>query len=252
MSNDRSTEREILRAALGPGNECPPVEDLDQVRTGRISPSTALAKHVHSCSYCQSEMQMLQAFYAGDEGQPSEEVKQIVCRLQANSKSLFRKPAPVNALVSWWEGAFSMRRFAQASLALAAILIIAAAALRLHTVKSASIEALNQTGHEVFRTGSFDLLEPVGDLQEPPKEIRWQKVDDAETYQVRLLEVDRSEIWKAETKENHIDLPSPIRIRIVPAKTLFCEVDAFNSVGTKVSGTGLIRFRLVQNATDHH
>lgn len=222
------------------------MEDLEQVRTGRISASTPLAKHVHSCSYCQSEMQMLSAFYAGDEGQPSEEVQQIVSRLQANSKRVFPKSTPVKASVSWWEGAFSMRRFAQASLAIAAVLLIAAAALRLHTVKSPSLEALNQSGQEVFRSGSFDLLEPVGDLQEAPKEIRWKKVEDAATYQVRLLEVDRSEIWKAETKEDHIDLPPPIRARIVPAKTLFCEVNAFNSVGTKVSGTGLIRFRLMQ------
>ena len=222
------------------------MEDLEQVRTGRISASTPLAKHVHSCSYCQSEMQMLQAFQAGDEGQTSEEVQQIVSRLQANSKKMFPKSAPDKASVSWWEGAFSMRRFAQASLTIAAVLLIAAAALRLHTAKSPSLEALNQSGQEVFRSGSFDLLEPLGDLQKAPKEIRWKKVEDAATYQVRLLEVDRSEIWKAETKEDHIDLPPPVRARIVPAKTLFCEVDAFNSVGTKVSGTGLIRFRLMQ------
>lgn len=241
----------MLRAALGSDQACPSIEDLDQVRTGRISASTPLAKHVHSCSYCQSEMQMLRAFYAGDEGQPSEEVKQIVSRLQANSKRIFPKSAPAKASVSWGEGAFSTRRFAQAFLAVAAVLLVAAAALRLHTVKSPSLEANNQTGQEVFRSGSFDLLEPVGDLQAPPQEIRWKKVEGAATYQVRLLEVDRSELWKTETKEDHIDLPSPIRDLIVPAKTLFCEVDAFNSSGTRVSGTGLIRFRLMNNAANH-
>ena len=246
MSNNRLTDRELLQAALGPGKECPSIEDLEQVRTGRISASTALAKHVDSCSYCQSEMQMLQAFYAGDEGPPSEEVKQIVSQLQANSRRMFPKSAPVKASVPWWEAAFSMRRFAQASLAIAAVLLIVAAALSLHTVRSPALEALNQSGQEVFRSGSFDLLGPVGDLQEAPKEIRWKKVEDAAKYQVRLLEVDRREIWKAETKEDHIDLPPPVRARIVPAKTVFCEVDAFNSVGTKVSGTGLIRFRLMQ------
>jgi hypothetical protein len=47
-------------------------------------------------------------------------------------------------------------------------------------------------------------------------------------------------------------LPPNIRDRIVPSKTLFCEVDAFNSSGTKVSATGPIRFRVIQNASDHH
>jgi len=227
------------------------MEDLEQVMTGNIDSSTAIAQHVRSCSYCQTEIRMLQAFSRGGEGESSKEVHQVISRLQANSSKLFPKRAAVEASVPWWKAAFSARGMAQASLAAAVLLLVAAAALRLHTVKSPSLQARDQTRQEIFRSGSFDLVEPVGDLQEPPKEIRWDKVENAATYRVRLLEVDQSEIWKAETAENHIDLPPPIRAQIVPAKALFCEVEAFNSSGMKVSGTGLIRFRLVQNAGKH-
>jgi len=252
MSTKRSEEQEILRAAFGPGPECLSIEELEQVLTGGISASTAVGKHVRSCSYCQTEMQMLQRFGPAGEGQAGPEVQQIVSQLQANPQRIFPKPAQTSRSVPWWERAFTMRRFAQASLGMAAVLLVTAAVLRLHTGKSPSVEALNHSDHEVFRSGSFDLVEPVGDLQQPPKEIRWKKVDEAVSYQVRLLEVDGSEMWKAETKEDHVDLPAPVRARIVPAKTLFCEVDAFNSSETKVSGTGLVRFRLAQNARNSH
>jgi hypothetical protein len=236
---------------LGPEKDCPAIEDLEQVMTGAIDSSTAVARHVHSCSYCQTELRMLQAFSAGGDGQTSDEVNQVISRLRANPGKVFPKREAAEASVPWWKAAFSVRGIAQASLAAAVVLLVAAAVLRVHTVKSPSMQALNQTSQEIFRSGSFDLVEPVGDLQEPPKEIRWEKVENAANYRVRLLEVDKSEIWKAETAENHIDLPPPVRVRIVPAKTLFCEVEAVNSSGIKVSGTGLIRFRLVQNAGTH-
>lgn len=239
----------MLRTALGPTSDCPSIDDLEQVLTGQISPSTTIARHVHSCSYCRTEMEMLSAFSTVQDP-PSEQVKQVVARLQANSKKVFPK-IPTAETPSWWERAFSARHLVQASLAMAAVLLVAAVMLKLNTAKSPSLEAANQTAHEVFRSGSFDLISPVGDIQEPPKEIRWDKVDGAATYQIRVLEVDRSELWKAETQDTHIDVPQAILDRIVPAKTLFCEIDAFNSSGMKVSGTGLVRFRLVQNAGNH-
>ena len=249
MSNNRPEERELLRGALGRTADCPSVEDLEQVLTGQISPSTAVARHVHSCSHCRTEMELLRAFSAVQDP-PSEEVKQVVSRLQANSKKVFPKVL-AGETPSWWERAFSIRHLVQASLAMAAVLLITAVVLKLNTAKSPSLEAANQTTHEVFRSGSFDLVEPVGDVRESPKQIRWDKVDGATSYQVRVLEVDRSELWKAETQDTQIDVPQAIRDRIVPAKSLFCEIDAFNSSGTKMSGTGLIRFRLVQNAGNH-
>jgi hypothetical protein len=249
MANKQSEGREMLRAALGPTADCPSIEDLEQVLTEQISLSTAVARHVHSCSYCRTEMELLRAFYKAQDP-PSEQVKQVVARLQANSKKVFPK-IPAAETPSWWERAFSARHLVQASLAMAAVLLVAAVMLKLNTAKSPSLEAANQTTHEVFRSGSFDLVEPVGDIQEPPKEIRWDKVDGAATYQVRVFEVDRSELWKVETQDTRIDVPPTLRDRIVPAKTLFCQVDAFNSSGTKLSGTGLIRFRLVQNAGNH-
>jgi len=61
-----------------------------------------------------------------------------------------------------------------------------------------------------------------------------------------VLEVDHSELWNAKTTEDHIELPAALRDRIVPAKTLFVEITAFDSSGRQVGATGPVRFRLAQ------
>jgi hypothetical protein len=145
-----------------------------------------------------------------------------------------------------------MTRLAQASLAVAAILLVAGAVVFLRSLTDRpQLEARNQTSQEVFRSGGFAVLSPAGDLQTGPKEIRWERVPGAAGYKVRLLEVDHSEVWTAETTADHIALPATIQARIVPVKTLFAEVTAFDSSGNKVGDTGLVRFRLLQNAGKH-
>jgi hypothetical protein len=113
------------------------------------------------------------------------------------------------------------------------------------------LEARNQTGQEVLRSGSFALLSPAGDLQERPKQIVWEKISQASSYQVRLLAVDGSEIWKATTADTRIELPAAVREQIVPAKTLLAEIAAFDSSGAQVGATGQVRFRLLPKAPGH-
>jgi hypothetical protein len=145
-----------------------------------------------------------------------------------------------------------MRRLAQASLAVAAILFVAGAVMFLRSATyRPHLEARTQTSQEVFRSGGFAVLSPVGDLQTDPQEVRWERVPGVASYQVRLLEVDHNEMWRAESTEDHIALPAAIQARIVPARTLFAEVTAFDSSGSKVGDTGLVRFRLLQSAGKH-
>ena len=115
------------------------------------------------------------------------------------------------------------------------------------TIAQPQLEAKNQIGTEVFRTGSFVVVSPAGDLQKRPQEIRWEQVPKAVVYQVRLLEVDHSELWKVNASGDHIELPAAVQGKIVPAKTLFAEIKAFDSNGSQLATTGPVRFRLVQS-----
>lgn len=247
MLNSQPSEQELLREALGPGKECPSIEELEQVRSGGITAPGELTRHIESCTYCQTELHMLQMFQATEQTPVSKEVRQVSKKLQARSAEILGRPSAVKQHLPWWKAAWTMRGFAQASLAAAVLLLVAGAVIRLHSPNSPSISQVDRTGQDVLRSGSFSVTSPVGDLQERPSEVRWEKVQGAATYRVRLLEVDRSEMWKAETAEEHIDLPSSIRSRIVPAKTLFWEISALDTSGNRVGETGLVRFRFVQN-----
>jgi len=247
MSNNWPTEQDAFRTALGPGTDCPPIEDLERL-TSEQPPAPNVAKHLESCSYCRTELQVLHAFQAGEAGAASKEVERVTELLQARSREIVRQATMPKASAPWWRTAFTARRISQASFAMAAILIAAVVVIQFRPSKVRPLPDTTQTGQEVLRSGGFALLSPVGDLQTQPGEIRWEKVPNAANYWVRVLEVDGSELWKAETAADHIDLPPAIRSRIVPAKTLLCEVSAFDASGKKIGETGQVRFRLLQHS----
>lgn len=246
MSNNWPTEQDAFRTALGPGTDCPPIEDLERL-TSEQPPAPNVARHLESCSYCRTELQMLHAFQAGEVGAASKEVERVKELLQARSKKIVRQASVTQPRAPWWRTAFTARRMAQASFAMAVILVAAVVVIQFRPTKDRPLPDTTQTGQEIFRSGGFAVLSPVGDLQAQPGEIRWEKVPNAANYRVRVLEVDGNEIWKAETAEDHINLPPAIRSRIVPAKTLLCEVSALDASGKKIGETGQVRFRLLQH-----
>jgi hypothetical protein len=253
MAYRQLREREDLRAALGPTQDCPQLEDLQSFAAGEVPPATALAGHIHSCQYCQTELHLLQTFLQGQAEPASQNAKEakdankVAELLRLRSGEIIRRAVPTEERIPWWKAAFTARRLAQVSLAAAAILLVAAGVVYFRSGTSQpQLQAANDTGSEVLRSGGFAVLNPVGDLESGPKEIRWEPIANATRYRAILVEVDRSEMWKGETAANYIELPAAIQARIVPAKTLFSEVIAYDSSGNKVGDTGLIRFRVLQ------
>jgi hypothetical protein len=98
-----------------------------------------------------------------------------------------------------------------------------------------------------MRSHQVTVIAPMGDVLKVPAQVQWQAVSGAAKYEVRLLEVDRTELWKAETAYSHIDLPPSVQSRIVPAKSLVLQVRAFDSAGQSVGESDMVRFRLLQN-----
>lgn len=249
MLNRSQSEQDAFRTALGPTPACPPLEELESFASAELN-AAGLSEHVNSCAYCQTELQLLGSFLAGKSETEGE--RRTAELLRSRSKEIFKQAFPAPVRPPWWKAAFTLPRLAQVSLAAAAIILVVGAVLLFRSESSRPpLEARNQTGHEVFRSGSFTVLSPAGDLQERPKEIRWEQVPGAATYQVRLLEVDRVELWNVKTATDHVELPVEIRARIVPSKTLLCEVTAFDSAGKQLADTGTVRFRMVPSANAH-
>ena len=74
------------------------------------------------------------------------------------------------------------------------------------------------TGDEVTRSLAVGVRGPVGDQAEAPRRFEWLAVDGAVRYRVRLMEVDRREVWSASTSAPGVDLPAPVRTRSLPAE----------------------------------
>ena len=246
MSSRPTTDRTLLRAALARGNACFPIERLEVLTGNPAATWSKLEQHVKSCALCQTELELLKTFYEGG-AIDSGDVRTMTATLRKRSKEIFRLQLDHTPRKRrWWR---LVRIPWPSALGAAAIALVAAVVV---AYRQASLQpVLNETrssGREVFRSSSFALVSPNGDVSSQPTEIRWERVHSATKYQIRLSEVDGTEVWKAETSDDHVALPSFVLRRTVPAKTFFCEVTAYDSFGGNVGETGSVRFRWLLNA----
>lgn len=245
MSNKRTLESDLLRNVLGPTEECPPLEKLELTLVhGAPGLSSEVAQHLKTCGYCQTELHLLRDFQEGGPDKDSDEVRKVVRLLQGRSKETFQRLSSAEAREPWWR--FRIQWLVPAALGMAAILVMVGGLTQYrHAATRPALNGSFPTENEVLRTGSFTIVKPAGDLVARPEEVRWEMVQGATKYEVRLLEVDGTEIWKAETTADHSELPRTVQDKVIPAKTLFCDVVALDSSGRKIGDTGLVRFRLL-------
>jgi hypothetical protein len=102
-----------------------------------------------------------------------------------------------------------------------------------------------ETGNEVTRSLAIGVRGPVGDQAEPPGHFEWIAVDRAVRYRLRLMEVDRNEIWSTLTSIPGVDLPSAVRTSITPGRTLLWDVTAYDAADAAIAESGTQSFRLV-------
>lgn len=233
MPSDESPERQLFRAALDRGRDCPPLEQLERLLETGENP---WATHVESCAYCHTELTLLRRFQSAEVTEAEEEpIRRIAGRM--------RSPIPAGG--PWWKALWQMPWLRPAAVAAAGVAALVAIGVQWRP--SQPVLHAPTRSDEVLRSNRIGILSPAGDLRQVPHEIQWQPAPSAVRYQVRLLEVDGTELWKAESTATRIDLPASVRVRIVPAKTLLCQVTAFDGAGQTVAESNAVRFRLLQN-----
>ena len=99
-------------------------------------------------------------------------------------------------------------------------------------------------GEQVNRTATVDVVAPIGDVPKAPAELAWVAVDGAARYEVQVLEVDRTILWRTTSLSERVLLPASVVERIVPGKTLLWEVTAIGGSGTSIASSGTQRFRV--------
>ena len=93
----------------------------------------------------------------------------------------------------------------------AAALLVTAGAFYARTAKAPDLPGQVATGEEVTRSMSVSVRGPVGEQAEAPRRLEWLAVERAARYRVRLMEVDRHELWTADTKAVELELPAALR-----------------------------------------
>jgi hypothetical protein len=231
MAEPRQYEK--LKSALGPAADCPPLEQL--VRALEANPDEPWRKaaedHAASCAHCRDELAMMHEFVdASPLPGETANVNWIARRLE--KQRVFRPSRkPLSFL-------FGMRAWATA----ACLVIVAAGAFYLPrgpgNPSSAGI------GDGVMRSQALELVGPVGDVPQQPAAFRWRAVPGAVRYQVRLMEVDRREVWRAEATEALISIPAPVLSLMAPGRTLLWDVGAWDKSGKALGTSGTRSFRV--------
>ena len=235
-------EREILRQSLAAGMDCPPIEKLESL-LGQDASSVELARHVETCAHCLTELNLLRSFQTEPRDQEEADAVRLI---ESRLRPVLDGRAPQEAPRRWWTQLFTVRWLSPVAIAAACALIAIAIGLQLKHEPAPTLTAFNSTGGEVLRSGAVSLIAPLGDVTEVPTTVRWQPVPDAVQYEVRLLEVDHHQLWKAGVSLPEANLPRQVQSSIVPAKTLLLQVTAMDSSGRKVAESALSSFRLLQ------
>jgi hypothetical protein len=249
MPDHALEDRELWRQALAATAACPLPEELVRVSREVASENAAIRAHVEGCVQCQTELVLLKEFQsaATDPGEAAavswvtaeleRRFERIVFASSAAPVAVLHKPVP-------WYRRFDRRPFRVAALTAAGLLILLGVGLNLRGVQEPELNSSAAGGSPVLRSDELIALAPVGDVKRPPTELRWQAAPGAAHYLVKVMEVDRTELWKSESTETSISLPAAIRKAIVPGKSLLWQVTAVGADQRTLGSSKTVSFRL--------
>jgi hypothetical protein len=238
-------EREILRTALAPSAECLSIEELGRYVDGGLGADqqTAAVMHIRRCLNCQAELALLQAVTSSSV-RPGEAdiLRDGVARLEQRATEIFAAGRVETLSRRRWFRFGSLLPVA----GMAAVLLVGLVAGSFYLLprKAPKLPSRVTTGDEVTRSLAVEVRGPSGDQVEAPQRFEWLAVDRAVRYRVRLMEVDRREVWSTSTSAVGVDLPSSVRTSIAPAKTLLWDVTAYDASGATIAESGSQSFRL--------
>jgi len=238
-------EPEILRRALQPGADCPAIDVLGRYADGALTPGerAAAALHIDQCATCQSELALMQTFAAGSIAEHERgAVRDIVAELRRRESQILTSTAVPEIRRSRF-GLFGSFRHA---LTLATVLVAIVGGYVIFDSMPPRLPSDAASDRGGTRSLAVELRAPIGDQAAAPQRLEWRPVSGAVRYRVRLMEVDRRELWSNETAATAVDLPEPIRILIVPAKTLLWQVTAYDASNAPVGESSLERFRVAR------
>ena len=87
-------------------------------------------------------------------------------------------------------------------------------------------------------------VEPEGEVAEFPAQIRWEAVAGAASYEVSLMEVDRTVIFHNSFTTPVLEVPVNIRRLVVPGKMVVLSIRATDANGVELAQSGQKKIRV--------
>jgi len=245
------TDPEMIRAALAPSPNCPSTEQLSRLCDADHAGAAEAraAEHVAGCLRCRTELSLLKHFESGalrpDE---EEDASWIEARLSRDLPRMLagevppqRSGRPIGS--AGWRRFVSLRTVA-GGLAAAAAAVLVAVTVAGRDAAPPPLAPGAPTGPEVFRSEEVILESPAADLATAPKQLRWFAAPGAHSYSVELMEVDRTMVFSAESREPKLALPASVRARVVPGKPFLWHVVAKDQSGNSIATSQMQKFRV--------
>jgi len=204
-------EDEILKRALSPGPDCLPLEQLGRYADGALTGEdrSAAARHIEGCLTCQAELALMQSL-------TSPEALALSERSESKGQNIFP----------------------MAAAAAAVLIVVAAGSYYFLPGRAPALPPSVTTDREVTRSVVLAVRSPVGDQQQAPQRFEWTAVDRAVRYRVRLLEVDRRELWSTTTTDAEVEIPPTVQASLTPGRSFLWDVTAYDGSDRTISESG--------------
>jgi hypothetical protein len=220
-----------LRQAVARTPECLTVE---QMSSDTLTPRER--DHLDGCARCQTEQALWREF---DGAEPTADegaaVQWIVAELARRHHG--RTPAAPLAPRRWFSA--PIRTWAAALAMLAVVITVGYVAWDREPNVRAPIGSA-----DTYRTAGLRAVAPVGDVSTVPTRLEWVAVNGAVGYDVEVLEVDRTPLWRTVTSTVGVELPPTIASILRPGKPLLWQVRARDAGNRVIADSGTQRFRL--------
>ncbi|MCU1384026.1 MAG: hypothetical protein JWL71_2723 [Acidobacteria bacterium] len=238
-------ESERLKQALGPGPDCRSIQRLAYYADGLLPVAELQADeaHISTCANCLLELEQLRAFTtAAAEENRDWDVADAVSWLRRREPEIFGDVRHDRKAGKNWFSASRLRP----AMTMAAVLLVIGVGYYLNNPAAPRLPIDVGTGSDATRSLRVHLLGPAGDVTAIPDRLTWETVSGARSYHVRVMEVDRQEIWSSDVTAAFVDLPATVRARITPAKSLQWQVTAFGDGRQVIAASEPQRFRLTK------
>jgi len=214
-----------MRAASSRTPDCVPIERLGEALT------EAEQIHVASCARCQTELALRSEF---DRAVTTDDER---LQVQWIAADLRRRHGAEKSSPGGWHG------ITRPLLALAAGIVLVASVGYIVWDREPALREPG-LGAPVERGRSIGALAPTGDVQGVPDVFSWAAVEGAATYELSVMEVDRTVLWRESSSVPRVTPPAILAARLVPGKTVLWKVMARNAAGSVIAESAVVSLRV--------